>query len=452
MDEKRTNLTEGSVGKAALRFSLPFLLSYFLQSLYGMADLYVIGLYCGTDSTTAVSVGSQVMHVLTVLLVGLAMGTTVTTARAVGEKNPAETARAVGNSVTLFAGVSAVLTVVLLFLTRQVTALMATPPEAAGECAAYLTVCFAGIPFITAYNIIAAVYRATGDTVSPLYFVALACVSNIGLDFLFAGFFGLGPAGCALGTVLAQTLSVFASLVHAKRTGVVRLTARDLVPDRRVLGTILRIGLPVMVQDGLIQITFIVITVFANRRGLDDAAAVGIVEKMIGIFFLIPSTMLSTVSALGAMNFGASNAERARKTLRFALALAVGWGLLLSVLTQFAAERMVALFTDSERVAFLGASYLKSYVWDCVLAGVHFCFSGYFCALGKSLIPFVHNLLSMLCVRVPVAYWAAVTFADTLFPMGLASDCGSALSILICAAVYCFMRKRENSAGNRATA
>ena len=144
MDDTRTSLTEGSVGKAALRFSLPFLLSYFLQSLYGMADLYVIGLYCGTDSTTAVSVGSQVMHVLTVLLVGLAMGTTVTTARAVGEKDPAETARAVGNSVTLFAGLSAVLTVVLLFLTRQVTALMATPPEAAGECAAYLTVCFAG--------------------------------------------------------------------------------------------------------------------------------------------------------------------------------------------------------------------------------------------------------------------------------------------------------------------
>ena len=188
------HLTEGSVRGTVLRFSLPYLLSCLLQSLYGMADLYVMGRYADTAGTTAVSVGSQVMHVITVLLMGLAMGTTVTTARArgaqaKGTQNAAEErtnrafSQAVGNSATLFGGVSLGLTVLLLCLVRPVTVLMSTPAEAIPACTAYLTVCFVGIPCITAYNIVSAVYRAAGDPLTPLLFVGTACVCNVGLDF-----------------------------------------------------------------------------------------------------------------------------------------------------------------------------------------------------------------------------------------------------------------------------
>ena len=439
------NLTTGSVFHAVVRFSLPYLLSYFLQTLYGMADLYIIGLFCGTESSTAVSVGSQVMHVLTVILVGVAMGTTVLVGRSVGAGRERDTAAAVGNTVTLFGILSCALTALLLFCVSPIVSVLSTPLQAVEGTVRYLSVCFCGIPFITAYNVISAICRGLGDTKTPLKFVGVACVTNIALDFLFIGGFALGTAGAALGTVISQAVSVLSALLFLRRSKVLPPIRRaDFRPERGTMRALLWVGIPVAVQDGLIQLAFIAITVFANRRGLDDAAAVGVVEKIIGILFLIPSTMLSTVSAVGAQNFGAGKPDRARKTLRYAVCIALGWGFLVTVVMQIAAEPFVSLFLrDGGEAVRLGGQYMRGYVMDCMLAGVHFCFSGYFCALGKSLVPFVHNLLSMMCVRIPVAYWASVTFADTLFPMGLASTAGSVLSVAICVGVYLVWRHRD---------
>jgi len=439
------NLTTGSVFHAVVRFSLPYLLSYFLQTLYGMADLYIIGLFCGTESSTAVSVGSQVMHVLTVILVGVAMGTTVLVGRSVGAGRERDTAAAVGNTVTLFGILSCALTALLLFCVSPIVSVLSTPLQAVEGTVRYLSVCFCGIPFITAYNVISAICRGLGDTKTPLKFVGVACVTNIALDFLFIGGFALGTAGAALGTVISQAVSVLSALLFLRRSKVLPPIRRaDFRPERGTMRALLWVGIPVAVQDGLIQLAFIAITVFANRRGLDDAAAVGVVEKIIGILFLIPSTMLSTVSAVGAQNFGAGKPDRARKTLWYAVCIALGWGFLATVVMQIAAEPFVSLFLrDGGEAVRLGGQYMRGYVMDCMLAGVHFCFSGYFCALGKSLVPFVHNLLSMMCVRIPVAYWASVTFADTLFPMGLASTAGSVLSVAICVGVYLVWRRRD---------
>ena len=231
------------------------------------------------------------------MLIGLAMGTTVSIARAVGGRNHKQVSENVGNTVTLFFGLSIVLTVVLLLLVRPIVGVMSTPAEAVDGTVAYLTICFLGIPFITAYNIISSIFRGMGDSKSPMYFIAIACVANIALDYLFIGALDFGPAGAALGTTLAQTISVAVSLFMILRRKSISLSKGDFHPRRPVVGQILQIGVPVALQDGLIQIAFIVITIIANRRGLNDAAAVGIVEKIIGFVFLVPSSMLSTVSA-----------------------------------------------------------------------------------------------------------------------------------------------------------
>lgn len=435
------NLTTGSVGKNILIFSLPYLLSYFLQTLYGMADLFIIGQFDGVASTTAVSIGSQVMHMLTVMLVGLAMGTTVSIARAVGGRNHKQVSENVGNTVTLFFGLSIVLTVVLLLLVRPIVGVMSTPAEAVDGTVAYLTICFLGIPFITAYNIISSIFRGMGDSKSPMYFIAIACVANIALDYLFIGALDFGPAGAALGTTLAQTISVAVSLFMILRRKSISLSKGDFHPRRSVVGQILQIGVPVALQDGLIQIAFIVITIIANRRGLNDAAAVGIVEKIIGFVFLVPSSMLSTVSALGAQNIGAGKPERAVQTLRYAICITVGFGLCVCIGVQLCAEQLVALFTDRQaaggaEVIRFGGQYLRSYILDCVFAGIHFSFSGYFCACGKSVLSFLHNISSVLLVRVPGSYLASMLFPDTLLPMGLASAGGSLLSVMLCILFY----------------
>lgn len=437
------NLTTGSVFKTLLGFSLPFLLSYFLQTLYGMADLFIIGQFNGVESTTAVSIGSQVMHMLTVMIVGLAMGATVMIGQAVGAGEKEKASLAVGNTATLFFALSLAVTAILLVAVQGIVNIMSTPKEAVAGTTAYLTICFLGIPFITAYNIISSIFRGMGDSKSPMYFVAVACTVNIGLDYLFIGVFGLGAAGAALGTTLSQTVSVLTSflVIRGRRTGLT-LSKKVFRPHRDTMGRILRIGIPISMQDGFIQISFIVITIIANRRGLSDAAAVGIVEKIIGILFLVPSSMLQSVSALAAQNVGAGKHDRARRTLFYAAALSFLWGMLAVALMQWDAERFVGLFAEDAAVLRLGGQYMRGYVWDAALAGIHFCFSGYFCAYGLSGISFIHNSISIVCVRIPFAYLASRYFADTLFPMGLASTAGSGISVLICIGVFIWLERK----------
>ena len=430
------NLTSGSVLKSILFFSLPYLLSYFLQTLYGMADLFIIGQFEGVASTTAVSIGSQVMHMITVMIVGLAMGA----------ENKPRAARLIGNTVTLFMAGSVVLAAVLVGLVDPIVRIVSTPEQAVAGTRTYLIICFIGVPCITAYNIRASIVRGLGDSRSPMYFIAVACASNIALDYLFMGALHLGPAGAALGTTLSQLVSVIISLVVIlRRKSGIHLSGADFKPERSALGEILSIGIPVMMQDGFIQVSFMIITIIANHRGLTDAAAVGIVEKIISFLFLVPSSMLSTVSALGAQNIGAGKHDRVDAILRYAIGIGLTFGLIVAVAVQFIAPSVVRPFTSDEAVVLAGVSYIRGYIFDCLFAGVQFSFSGYFCAYGKSGLSFLHNTLSILLVRVPGAYLASKFFPQTLLPMGLASACGSLFSILVCVIAYHWLKRQQKA-------
>ena len=436
-------MTQGSIIGNITTFSLPYMLAYFLQILYGLADLFVIGQYCGVDSTTAVSNGAQVMYMVTVVLIGLAMGTTVLTARAIGAKDPERTRAVVGNTVTMFAIIAVVLMVVLLCLRGWIVGVMDTPAEALNGMEHYLTICFIGIPFIIAYNIIASIFRGLGDSKSPMYFVAVACVVNIILDYFFIGVLELGAMGAALGTTLSQAASVLFALCYIRRhKGMLDISRSDLRLQRDVIKLILKIGLPIAIQDGFIQISFLAITVIANGRGLVDAAAVGIVEKFIGLVFIVPSAMLSTVSAISAQNIGANKMPRAKQTLRTAMLITSVYGLVVSITLQFIPQVAVGLFTSDSQVLAQGSDYLRGYVWDCIFASIHFCFSGFFTACGYALISFLHNSLSIVCARVPLAWLSSMLYPDTLYPMGLSTCTGSFISCLICIGAYWWLKRK----------
>ena len=255
----------------------------------------------------------------------------------------------------------------------------------------------------------------------------------------------MGPAGAALGTTLAQALSVVIALIMILKRKMITVTKTDFIPQKEAMGQIARIGIPIALQDGLIQVAFIVITIIANRRGLSDAAAVGIVEKIISFLFLVPSSMLSTVSALGAQNIGAGKHDRVDAILRYAIGIGLTFGLIVAAAVQFIAPSVVRPFTSDEAVVLAGASYIRGYIFDCLFAGVQFSFSGYFCAYGKSGLSFLHNTLSILLVRVPGAYLASKFFPQTLLPMGLASACGSLFSILVCVIAYHWLKRQQKA-------
>lgn len=373
------DLTTGSVFKRIVYFSLPYLLSYFLQTLYGMADLFITGQFYGVDTITAVSNGSQIMHMMTVIIVGLAMGTTVTIGHSVGAKCMEQAEKIIGNTITLFMGI--------------------------------------------------------------------ACVMNIALDYLFMGAFHMGAAGAALGTVCAQTFSVLVALwvIRRRKTGI-SLKKSDFKIETAVIGQVLKIGIPVALQDGFIQVAFMIITVIANSRGVSDAAAVGVVEKVISALFIVPSSMLATVSALSAQNLGAGKEKRATDTLHYATVITTIYGMIVAVLIQFIAENVVGIFTSDTTVVTMGSAYIRSYIWDCIFAGIHFSFSGYFAACGKSYIGFLHNIISITFVRVPGSYLASKYFTDTLYPMGLAAPAGSLVSVAICVTAFILLKRKSRVA------
>ncbi len=439
----QNNLTQGNLLPTLIRFSIPYLISCFLQTFYGLADLFVIGQFNDSAVISAVSIGSQVTHMLTVIIVGLAMGSTVLISNAVGAKDQKRMVKGIANTVSLFLLFSLAATILLILCVNLILTAVATPLESLAQTRYYLLICFGGLPFIVAYNVISSIFRGMGDSKTPMYFVAAAGVINILLDFLFIGPFGMQAAGAALATVLSQIISVILALIALRRRDLgFCLTREDFLFQKDTLVQILKVGVPVAFQDGFIQISFLVITAIANSRGVETAAAVGIVEKIISFLFLIPSSMLSSVSVIAAQNAGAGLHKQGRKVLFYGIGICTFFGLLFTVACQFMAEPILHIFVKETPVIILGGQYLRAYVFDCIFAGIHFCFSGYFCAYGKSMYSFAQNLTSIILIRIPGAYLAARFFPDTLYPMGMAAPAGSALSALICVGIFIWFQKK----------
>lgn len=444
MNDKNSLIT-GSITKGLIAFAIPYLFSCFLQTFYGMADLMIVGLFEGASSTSAVAIGSQFMHMVTVIVVGLAMGTTVHIGHCIGAKSEKDISKNIGTTICLFGSLSLLLTIVFYLSAGYITKILQTPVEAIEQTIQYLQICSLGIPLIIAYNIISSIFRGLGDSKRPLYFVAIACVVNLILDYVLIGFCHMSTMGAALATIIGQGVSVLVSLLMISKLDLgIPISKKDIRFDRNICRKILYIGTPIAFQDGMIQVSFLVITMIANSRGLIASSSVGIVEKIISFFFLVPSAFLSSISTMTAQNFGARQIKRAQKGLFIGMRIAVVWGMIIALYCQFFPETVVSLFTNDTQVIHAGCEYLRSYVLDTIFASIHFCFSGYFCGSNRSGLSFIHNIISILAIRIPGAYFASIWWPNTLYPMGLAPGIGSILSAIICVSFFIYYNKKDS--------
>ena len=216
---KELDLTQGRVPKVLLQFAVPFLIANVLQALYGGADLFVVGQYDDAASVAAVAIGSQVMQTITGIILGLTTGTTVLIAIATGARDDRQVASTIGSSIWLFALLGISLTLVMTLSHGAIASLMHTPVEAMRDTKHYILICSIGIPFIMGYNVICGILRGLGDSKTPLYFVGLACVINIVLDFILVGYCGMRAAGAAIATISSQGISFATALWFLYRKG-----------------------------------------------------------------------------------------------------------------------------------------------------------------------------------------------------------------------------------------
>ena len=438
---KTEDLTSGSVLRVLLRFSLPYMLSSFLQMLYSAVDMFVVGRYADTAAISAVSVGGKISSLITVVIMGLSTGATVLIGNRVGERDGPAASAAIGNTISLFAMIAAVITPMMIVLTPAAVRLVQTPQAAVGDANTYVLICACGLPFITAYNLACCILRAIGDSRTPVRFILIACLVNVALDFLLVGCFSLGVGGAAAATVAAQSVAAVSAVVYLLRhRAAYAFSRRDLKPHRAEMGRILKVGLPVAVQDGCLHVYFIILTVIANSRGLTDSAGVGIVETIMNFVFLVSFSVESALVTITAQNIGAGKPQRACRSTYYAVLIAGGFGVLMALLCQLFSVRFVALFTMDAQVAAAGAAYLRTYSIDTAIGGAVICVNGYLCGKGSSGIVFLQNILSIVLVRLPVAYFMSMLHPESMAYMGASSPAGSAFSMVFLA-LYLFIKK-----------
>lgn len=442
--KKELDLTQGNVLGILVRFALPFLFASFMQAFYGAVDLYVVGRFGGAADIAAVNIGSQVMQIITSFIIGISMGVTVRLAHHIGSKDHLEAASTVGSAIMLFIGIALAVTPLMAWQSSNIVLLMETPADAAARTANYVLICAIGSPFIIAYNVIAAILRGVGDSKTPMYFIGVACVVNVAGDFALVGGFHMGVAGAALATVLAQTISSLCGIIYLVHHGFpFDFQKKHIKWKSASVKRILVVGLPIAMQDTLINIAFIALTVIANFRGLIASSAVGVTEKLIMFMFLVPSAMLSAISAITAQNMGAGKKDRAARTVKYGIVITAVFGAVMCAASWLMPDALTGIFTKDPAVIKAAGEYLRTYSIDCILVAFTFCVNGYLCGQDKSMVTFVHNTISIFVMRIPAAYLLSKLYADSLLPMGLASPLGSVLSILILLGYFASMKKRQ---------
>lgn len=413
------NLTEGSILKKLCLFAVPFFIANVLQSLYGAVDLFVVGRYCDAASVAAVSTGTQVTQIITSLVSGLTLGSTILVGKYMGMKNMERVKRMIGTSLSLFAIVSVVLTILMLVFERPLLQVLGTPEEAFTLTMQYVAICSWGIFFICGYNSICAILRGYGDSRHPMYFVGISCVLNIGLDFLLVKGFGMGVAGTAIATVASQGVSMLIALWFLRKN---QFVFDFKINSFRIDGGLARelagVGIPISFQEMMVRISFLYLMTVMNHCGVYAASIVGISSKYDVFAMLSATSMANALAAITAQNMGAGKPERARKSLWYGMSFALIVSCMFWVWAQISPESMIGLFSSDPEVISTGIPFFKSCSYDYICVAVVFCLNGYLNGRSKTVWTMVSCTFGALALRIPMVWYFGNHFADNLSMLG----------------------------------
>lgn len=370
------DLTRGSVPKLLVRFSWPFLLANLMQSLYNVVDMIVVGQFVGTAGLSAVNTAGLVTQLFFSIGAGLAMGAQVMIAQYKGAGDRKSLTETIGTALTANAVLSVVLAVVTILFARPMLNVVNIPEESYDQGHAYLVICAVGCFFIFGYNSICSILRGMGDSRSPMVFVAVATVVNIALDLLFVAALPWGAGGAALATVLAQGVAFAFSVVYLYRRRDsfafdFRRSSFRIIGAR--LKTIIKIGVPFVIQFSFINISVLFVVSLVNDYGVAASAAYGVGNR-IDNFALLPTQALSSAGAtMVGQNIGADKRDRAGKTVWWTLGIGTGIELVLMALIQLFPGQLVGIFNRDPEVIAIGTTYLRyltvSYIAHALMAG-----------------------------------------------------------------------------------
>ncbi len=422
MSEQK-DLTQGNLLSTLLMFALPYIGANFLQALYGAADLIIVGKYCDSSVVSAVATGSQLLQTLIFFITGLTVSGTVLIGKSFGAKKYDEIIKIINTMTICFIFAAIVLSSVIIIFDNQLLHILQTPQDAFKSTLDYIWVCAAGLIFVFAYNAISAILRGLGNSIAPMFFVAISCIVNIITDIILVGKYNLGAQGAAIATIFSQAVSVIIGLIYLRKGEFVfDFKFRQIKFDIETAKELFKIGLPLSLQDTLLPLSFLFLFSIANSMGVAASAAYGSVVRLNAFMMLPAGSFAMSLTALTAQNLGAGKLHRAVNALKLSILFAFSFGLIFFIWQQLAPKSAIAIFTTNEEVLDAGALYLKSFSYDYLLVPFIFCFNGFFFGCGRTIFAAANSIFSSFAIRIPVAFLLCSLISDaTLFELGIAA-------------------------------
>ena len=400
--EKVNQITEGVIWKQLLLFFFPIVFGTFFQQIYNTADTIVVGRFVGKQALAAVGgSASQIVNLIVGFFVGLSSGAAVVISQFYGAKDKKNLSKALHTAFAFSIAAGIVLTVVGIFLTRPALLLMKTPADVVEDSAVYLHIYFGGMVFNLVYNMGAAILRAVGDSKRPLYVLIITCVLNIILDLLFVVAFGMGVTGVAVATVTSQVISaLIVTVMLLKTREIYVLKINQIRFDRRMLFSVLRIGIPAGLESVMYNISNIVIQVFVNNLGTDTVAAWGTLGKIDALFWMVINAFAISITTFVGQNFGAGKYHRMRKSVSVCMIMSMVSSAVLIILMYSFAPWIYRLFTTDSAVIVHGvhmSRFLLPSYFIYVIIGI---LSGALRGTGKVQVPMLLTCGGVCSMRI----------------------------------------------------
>ena len=444
----KADFTQGNILKKLVLFMMPVLGALVLQAAYGAVDLLVVGRFGSTSGLSAVSTGSQVLNLVTFVVIQFAMGITVLIARYLGEKRTEQIGSVIGGGAVVFAMMSLGLFIVMVCFAHPISVIMQAPAEAVDLTSSYIRICGSGIFFIVAYNLLSAVFRGLGDSKSPLLFVLVACIANIIGDLVLVAGFHMDAAGAALATVTAQALSVlFAVILLLKKDLPFTILKKDFCLNSQCK-RFLKIGLPLALQEFLTQVSFLALCAFVNRLGLEASSGYGVACKIVNFAMLVPSALMQSMASFVSQNVGAGKTKRARKSMFTGIGVGLAVGCVVFGLVMFKGDVLAGFFSTDPAVIQNGFAYLKGFAPETLVTAVLFSMVGYYNGNDKTVWVMTQGLIQTLLVRLPFAYFMSIQPHASLTRIGLAAPVSTAVGIILNVGFYIYLSRAEHKKYN----
>jgi len=416
-DTMRLDMTTGSPYRLLLRYSVPLLIGNLLQQLYNVVDSIVVGRFVGQDALAAVGTSFPIMFLFVSMFIGVALGSTIIIAQYFGAREYDRMQRTVDTIYRAFIVSSLALSAIGFLLTRPMLGLINVPEEAMIHAVPYLQIIFLGTLPTFGYNINAGILQGLGDSRSLLLYLAIAVVSNIGLDLLFVVTFGLGTAGAALATVIAQMIAFLIGVWHInKKMGLVRIRLKHSVMDWSILKDAVRLGVPAGISNMSYSLGTMLLQNLVNSYGTIFMAGFAAANKIDAFAFLPVMTLANATTTYVGQNVGAGRLDRVMKGVKASLVICAAITAVMVPLTLFYGPTLLSLFRNDPAVISAGMAYLTRMLPYIYLLAVMMVMSSALRGTGQAMIPLISQSLSLWVSRVPLSYLFAAQFGrDAMF-------------------------------------